>query len=355
MRTGRTSTISCKSPAELPTVASDAPTDLRHIWIQRFIYKDTAEGATATELYYKRRHDRESVIIAINDTSPRSFGTEHRSFGWTSRIILDTAEPVPGADALPVCADALGSVYQGSKHSVVGSMNGGYIPMNCLPRLRPIYLDMRDQDDPDTHIQNVAMTKPVNEAYWSTGTYGFDTFPFYTIAGRGRRPIIRIRDAQDTLSTSIIHLIPIDDVREALVDEDRLHSVYADILDLISQHQDNVGKGNTLRKVGVYPVGDILLNTWNATGLHPTETADLIGIQFIDGDYPAAGETDVDDWVIGWLDAERLRNGETARVNTRPGNMTRTYQIDMLAGVIRFKGQPTPATVTDFKISVWEH
>ena len=45
------------------------------------------------------------------------------------------------------------------------------------------------------------------------------------------------------MSDSIIHLIPVDDVREALVDEDRLHSVYADILDLMVQHLDNVGGG----------------------------------------------------------------------------------------------------------------
>ena len=49
--------------------------------------------------------------------------------------------------------------------------------MKCLARLTTIYLDMRDQGDPDTHIQNVAMTKPVNEAYWTSGTYASTAFP----------------------------------------------------------------------------------------------------------------------------------------------------------------------------------
>ena len=53
-----------QNPATLPSVASNAPTnpDLMNAAI---IYKDTAEGETANELYYKRKHDRESVIITL--------------------------------------------------------------------------------------------------------------------------------------------------------------------------------------------------------------------------------------------------------------------------------------------------
>ena len=53
-----------ENPATLPSVASNAPTnpDLMNAAI---IYKDTAEGETANELYYKRKHDRESVIITL--------------------------------------------------------------------------------------------------------------------------------------------------------------------------------------------------------------------------------------------------------------------------------------------------
>ena len=89
-----------ENPATLPSVASNAPTnpDLMNAAI---IYKDTAEGETANELYYKRKHDRESVIITFNDTSPRSFGTDYRSFGWTAHIIPDVAEPTPGNHPYP--------------------------------------------------------------------------------------------------------------------------------------------------------------------------------------------------------------------------------------------------------------
>ena len=230
-----------QSPVELPSIASNVPNSPAHM-NPAILYKDTPDGDTATEIYYKRRHDRESVVIAINDTSPRSFGTEHRSFGWTSRIILDTAEPVPGVSPYPSVPPHWEAFIR-VQNIASGLYEWRLYTDELFTTLDTIYLDMRDQDDPDTHIQNVAMTKPVNEAYWSTGTYAFNTFPFYSVAGRGRRPVIRIRNEDDTLSTSIIHLIPVDDVREALVDEDRLHDVYGDILDVMSERFDNLPSG----------------------------------------------------------------------------------------------------------------
>ena len=256
-----------QSPVELPSIASNVPNNPDQL-NPAIIYKDTPEGDTANELYYKRKHDRESVIIAINDTSPRSFGTEHRSFGWTSRIILDTAEPVPGVQPYP-SAPPHWEAFIRVQNIASGLYEWRLYTDELFTTLDTIYLDMRDQDDPDTHIENVGMTKPVNEAYWTTGTYTFNTFPFYGIAGRARRPIIRIRNADDTLSTSIIHLIPVDDVREALVDEDRLHDVYADILDLVSQHLENLPAG------GGFPTNRTAVFTATATGnsqsLHATE------------------------------------------------------------------------------------
>ena len=222
-----------QKPAELPTIASNAPTNTAHM-NPAILYKDTAEGETADAVYYKRKHDRESVIIAMNDTSPRSFGTEHRSYGWTNRIILDTAEPVPGVTPYP-SAPPHWEAFIRSQNIASGLYEWRLYTDEMFTSLDTIYLDMRDQDDPDTHIQNVAMSKPVNEAYWTSGTYTFDTFPFYGIAGRLARPIIRIRNADDTLSTSIIHLIPVADVKERIVDEDRLHGVYADLLDQIDE------------------------------------------------------------------------------------------------------------------------
>ena len=227
-----------QSPVELPYIASNLPNNPDQM-NPAILYKDTPTGDTATGIYYKRRHDRESVIIAINDTSPRSFGTEHRSFGWTSRIILDTAEPVPGVSPYPSIPPHWEAFIR-VQNIASGLYEWRLYTDELFTTADPIYLDMRDQDDPDTHIQNVQMIKPVNEAYWTTGTFTFATFPFYDIAGRGRRPVIRIRSADDTLSTSIIHLIPVDDVREALVDEDRLHDVYADLLDTLASHVPTV-------------------------------------------------------------------------------------------------------------------
>ena len=220
-----------QSPVELPYIASNLPNSPDQM-NPAILYKDTPTGDTGNKIYYRRKHDRESVIIAINDTSPRSFGTEHRSFGWTSRVILDTAEPVPGVMPYPSVPPHWEAFIR-VQNIASGLYEWRLYTDELFTTADPIYLDMRDQDDPDTHIQNVSMSKPVNEAYWTTGAATFATFPFYSIAGRGRRPIIRIRDADDTLSTSIIHLIPVDDVREALVDEDRLHDVYADLLDQI--------------------------------------------------------------------------------------------------------------------------
>ena len=274
-----------QKPAELPSVASDAPTNPAHLHTD-IIYKDTAENVTANELYYKRKHDRESVIIAINDTSPRSFGTEHRSFGWTSRIILDTAEPVPGVTPYP-SVPTHWEAFLRVQNIASGLVEWRLYTDELFTTLDTIYLDMRDQDDPDTHIQNAAMTKPINEAYWSTGTFSFSALPFLSIAGRGRRPVIRIRTADDTLSTSIIHLIPQNDVREAIVDEDRLHSVYADLLDILQQHIDNLG---------VPTIGPMQSGTYTT--------------QNTSGKYSATGFTPPNDWTL-------------VAVETRP--MTQAY------------------------------
>ena len=114
-----------------------------------------------------------------------------------------------------------------------------------------------------------------------------------------------------------------------------------------------VASGNTLQKVGTYTVGDVPLNTWVSTGLSPTPTATLVGIQFVDATLSAGGLSDVDDWVIGWCDAARLRSGATTRVNTRPSNQTRVYAIDIAGGEIRFRGHAVDATEA-LKIAVWE-
>ena len=285
-------------PAELPTIASNVPNNPDQM-NPAILYKDTPVGDTATEIYYKRRHDRESVIIAINDTSPRSFGTEHRSFGWTSRIILDTAEPVPGTSPYP-SVPTHWEAFIRVQNIASGLYEWRLYTDELFTTADPIYLDMRDQDDPDTHIQNVQMIKPVNEAYWTTGTYIYNAFPFYGIAARGRRPIIRIRDADDTLSTSIIHLIPVDDVREALVDEDRLHEAYGDILDIMSERFDNVvSGGGGPSKIGNWS-GDLVADTWQVTGLTWPTTA-LVGIAAV---HPIVfdGVTAVG-WPLGWYDS----------------------------------------------------
>ena len=255
-----------QSPTELPYIASNLPNSPDNM-NPAILYKDTPEGDTANGIYYRRKHDRESVIIAINDTSPRSFGTEHRSFGWTSRIILDTAEPVPGVTPYPSVPPHWEAFIR-VQNIASGLYEWRLYTDEMFTTEDPIYLDMRDQDDPDTHIQNVQMIKPVNEAYWTTGTYTFNTFPFYGIAGRAKRPIIRIRNADDTLSTSIIHLIPIDDVREELVDEDRLHQAYADLLDIITQHIDNIPSGGG----GATPTYTELISTTAVSGTHWVST-----------------------------------------------------------------------------------
>ena len=267
-----------QKPAELPTVASNAPSNPDHM-NSAILYKDTAEGETATELYYKRRHDRESVIIAINDTSPRSFGTEHRSFGWTNRIILDTAEPVPGASPYPSTPPHWEAFIR-VQNIASGLYEWRLYTDQSFTTLNTLYLDMRDQDDPDTHIQNVAMTQPVNEAYWTTGTYLYNTFPFYDIAGRARRPVIRIRSANDTLSSSIIHLIPVDDVRETLVDEDRLHQVYADLQDIFLQHLENLTPSGGPTRLGTY-TGTLSNTAWTTVPITPTAGKAMIGIVYL--------------------------------------------------------------------------
>ena len=267
-----------QKPAELPTIASDAPTNPSHL-NSAIIYKDTPEGDTATELYYKRRHDRESVIIAMNDTSPRSFGTEHRSFGWTSISILDTAEPVPGVTPYPSTPPHWEAFIR-AQNIASGLLEWRLYTDELFTTLDTIYLDMRDQGDPDTHIQNVAMTKPVNEAYWTSGTYTSTNFPFYSVAGRLARPIIRIRSADDTLSASIIHLIPIDDVREALVDEDRLHQVYADLQDIFLQHLENLTPSGGPTLLGSY-TGTLSSTAWTATTLTPTAGKAMIGVVYV--------------------------------------------------------------------------
>ena len=176
-----------QKPAELPTIASAAPTNPAHL-NTAILYKDTPEGETATELYYKRRHDRESVIIAMNDTSPRSFGTEHRSFGWTSISILDTAEPVPGATPYP-SAPTHWEAFIRSQNIASGLLEWRLYTDEMFSSLTTIYLDMRDQNNPDLHIQNVAMTKPVNEAYWTSGTYTSTAFRFTRLPGVWHGPL----------------------------------------------------------------------------------------------------------------------------------------------------------------------
>lgn len=246
------------NPVTLPSIASNAPTnpDQMHAGI---LYKDTAEGETANEIYYKRKHDRESVIIAFNDTSPRSFGTDYRSFGWTAHIIPDVAEPVPGTSPYPSRP-----MHWNAFIRVQGIASGLYewrlYADAAFTGFATIYLDMRSADDPDTFIQNAPLTKVAGESYWSGGTHTQADFPFRVIASRGLRPHIRLRSADDTLSTSIIHLIEVDDVREAIVDEDRLHSAYADILDLMAARFAQSGLpdgGNT---------GDILFRQSGSTG-----------------------------------------------------------------------------------------
>ena len=263
-----------QKPAELPTIASNIPNSPAQM-NPAILYKDTPEGDTANGIYYRRKHDRESVIIAINDTSPRSFGTEHRSFGWTSRIILDTAEPVPGVSPYP-SVPTHWEAFIRVQNIASGLYEWRLYTDEMFTTETTIYLDMRDQDDPDTHIQNVAMTKPVNEAYWTTGTYLYNVFPFYGIAGRARRPIIRIRTADDTLSTSIIHLIPVDDVREELVDEDRLHTVQGDLLDTLAARTER-------RDLGTY-VFDLQGENgtyWKPTGILAPKSGKLF-IRFTD-------------------------------------------------------------------------
>ena len=230
-----------ENPATLPSVASNAPTnpDLMNAAI---IYKDTAEGETANELYYKRKHDRESVIITFNDTSPRSFGTDYRSFGWTAHIIPDVAEPTPGNHPYPSVPTHWNAFMR-----VISISQGTYqwrlYADAAFSGLGTLYLDMRANGDDQDFIQNVALTKAGADSYWASEAYAEADFPFRVLSSRSERTRIRIRKADNTLSDSIIHLIPVDDVREALVDEDRLHSVYADILDLMAQHLDNVGGG----------------------------------------------------------------------------------------------------------------
>ena len=114
------------------------------------------------------------------------------------------------------------------------------------------------------------------------------------------------------------------------------------------------GSGSsTLAKTGAFAAPGSAANVWVSTLLTPSATATLIGIQFVDATLAAGGLTDVDDWVIGWLDGERLRAGKTARVNTRPSNQTRVYAIDMLAGVVRFRGNAIGAG-EGLVVQVWE-
>ena len=220
-----------QKPAELPTIASNAPTNPAHM-NPAILYKDTAESVTADAVYYKRKHDRESVIITFNNVSSRSFGAPVVAWGWSSGTILDTAEHIPGVTPYPSAPTHWTAFIR-----VIGIASGLHdwrlYTDEMFSSLDTIFLDMRDQDDPDAFIRNVPLTKPVNEAYWSSGEVGRDAFPFRDISARLKRPIIRIRNANDTLSSSIIHLIPVEDVKERIVDEDRLHGVYGDLLDQI--------------------------------------------------------------------------------------------------------------------------
>ena len=113
------------------------------------------------------------------------------------------------------------------------------------------------------------------------------------------------------------------------------------------------GGGSTLAKTGAFTAPGSAANVWVSTLLTPSATATLVGIQFVEATLSAGGLTDVDDWVIGWLDGERLRAGKTARVNTRPSNQTRVYAVDMLAGVVRFRGNAIGAG-EGLVIQVWE-
>ena len=118
-------------------------------------------------------------------------------------------------------------------------------------------------------------------------------------------------------------------------------------------HGGGGGGSSTLAKTGAFAAPGSAANVWVSTLLTPSATATLVGIQFVDATLAAGGLTDVDDWVIGWLDGERLRAGKTARVNTRPSNQTRVYAIDMLAGVIRFRGNAIGAG-EGLVVQVWE-
>ena len=113
------------------------------------------------------------------------------------------------------------------------------------------------------------------------------------------------------------------------------------------------GGASTLRKVDTYTIGTTTINTWVSTAISPTVTATLLGVQFQDATLAAGGLTDVDDWVIGWLDAGRLRDGKTGRVNTRPSNQTRIYAIRINSGVVEFRGNAVAASES-LKLAVWE-
>ena len=113
------------------------------------------------------------------------------------------------------------------------------------------------------------------------------------------------------------------------------------------------GGGGGVTKTGAFAAVGSAANTWVSTGLTPSATATLVGIQFIDATLAAGGLTDVDDWVIAWLDGERLRAGKTARINTRPSNQTRVYAIGISGGVVRFRGNAIGAG-EGLSIQVWE-
>ena len=135
-----------QSPVELPYIASNLPNSPDQM-NPAILYKDTPTGDTGNKIYYRRKHDRESVIIAINDTSPRSFGTEHRSFGWTSRVILDTAEPVPGVMPYPSVPPHWEAFIR-VQNIASGLYEWRLYTDELFTTADPIYLDMRDQDDP---------------------------------------------------------------------------------------------------------------------------------------------------------------------------------------------------------------
>ena len=293
-----------ENPVTLPSVASNPPTnpDLMNAAI---IYKDTSENETANELYYKRKHDRESVIITFNDTSPRSFGTDYRSFGWTAHIIPDVAEPTPGNHPYPSVPP-----HRNAFMRVISISQGTYqwrlYADAAFSGLSTLYLDMRANDDDQDFIQNVAMPKVPGESYWASAAYAEADFPFRVLSSRSERTRIRIRNADDTLSTSIIHLIPVDDVREALVDEDRLHSVYADILDLMQQHIENLpsgGAGPTYTELETL-TADSLRMAYAATDTQ----ADALIAAWDSGTY----------WGF-WIEARRdyIRAGGSRRVHSR--------------------------------------